>query len=94
MREAGLASIEVAKKNGRWGSAYQSQKNIQVPADLQAALNKNRSANAFFKKLSAQNRYAILFRLDKVKKEEARIKKIEQWISMLKNHETIYPQKS
>lgn len=93
MQDAGLAAIEVAKKNGRWEGAYESQNAITVPADLQQALDKNKKANAFFKKLSSQNRYAILFRIGNVKKPETRIRKIKEYIAMLQKHETIYPQK-
>ena len=92
MKDAGLAAIEEAKKNGQWGKAYQSQANIEVPALLQKALDKNKKAKAFFGKLSSQNRYSILYRLHQVKREETRIKKIGEYIKMLERHETIYPQ--
>ena len=92
MQDAGLAAIEEAKKNGQWDKAYQSQANIEVPALLQKALDKNKKAKAFFAKLSSQNRYSILYRLHQVKREETRIKKIGEYIKMLERHETIYPQ--
>lgn len=92
MQPAGLAAIEVAKKNGRWASAYESQKNITVPEDLQAALDKNKKAKAFFARLSSQNRFAILFRIGNVKKPETRARKIQEYVAMLQKHETIYPQ--
>jgi len=40
MKSAGLRAIELAKQDGRWEKAYESQKNISVPDDLQAALDK------------------------------------------------------
>ncbi len=92
MQEAGLAAIETAKKNGRWDSAYESQRTIVVPADLQQALDKNKKAKAFFAKLSSQNRYAILLRIGLVKKAETRVKKIKNYITMLEKQETTYPQ--
>lgn len=92
MQPAGLEAIEAAKKNGRWDNAYGSSRSITVPPDLMKALNKNVKAKKFFGKLSAQNRFAILFRIGQVKKEETRKKKIEQFVAMLEKHETIYPQ--
>ena len=34
MTEAGLKQVDAAKKDGRWDSAYDSPKNMKVPADL------------------------------------------------------------
>jgi uncharacterized protein YdeI (YjbR/CyaY-like superfamily) len=93
MKPAGVAAIEAAKKDGRWQKAYDSSTNMSVPADLQKALNGNKKAKAFFAKLSAQNRFAILFRIHHVKKAETRARKIESFVAMLERNETIYPQK-
>jgi uncharacterized protein YdeI (YjbR/CyaY-like superfamily) len=92
MKDAGLAAIDEAKKNGQWDKAYQSQANIKVPEALQKALDKNKKAKAFFARLSSQNRYSILYRLHQVKREETRMKKIGEYVKMLERHETIYPQ--
>jgi uncharacterized protein YdeI (YjbR/CyaY-like superfamily) len=92
MKEAGYAAIEEAKKNGRWDNAYHSPANAQVPDDFQKALDKNKKAKAFFAKLSSQNRFAIIYRLQQVKREETKKKKIEQYIKMLEEGKTIYPQ--
>ena len=45
-------------------------------------------------KLSAQNRYALAFRLHNMKSEAGRKKKIADFVDMLKRGETIYPQKA
>ena len=34
MKSAGLKAIELAKQDGRWDAAYESQKNISVPEDF------------------------------------------------------------
>jgi uncharacterized protein YdeI (YjbR/CyaY-like superfamily) len=94
MKPSGLAAIEDARKNGQWEKAYFSSSKIEIPDDLQKALNKNKKAKAFFAKLSSQNRYAILYRLHQVKREETKKRKIEDYIAMLERGETIYPQKS
>jgi uncharacterized protein YdeI (YjbR/CyaY-like superfamily) len=92
MKQAGLAAIEDAKKNGQWEKAYHSQANISIPEDLQKALNKNKKAKAFFDKLNSQNRYAILYRIHQAKREETKRKKIDEYVKMLETNKTIYPQ--
>jgi len=91
MKPAGFKAIEAAKADGRWARAYDSQKNISVPEDFQAALDKNKKANAFFVTLNSVNRYAILFRIHNAKKTETRTKRIRQFIEMLEKNEKIYP---
>jgi uncharacterized protein YdeI (YjbR/CyaY-like superfamily) len=91
MRPAGVAAIEQAKQDGRWDAAYAGSRTIDVPEDLQAALDRNAKAAAFFKTLNSQNRYAILFRLHTAKKAETRAKRLEQFVRMLARQETLYP---
>ena len=93
MRAAGLAEIERAKANGRWEAAYR-QKGAPVPDDLQAALDVSPKAAAFFAKLTAQNRFAILFRIDSAKRAETRAVRIATFIQMLERGETPHPQKT
>ena len=38
MRPSGLAEVEAAKADGRWGAAYESQRNATVPSDLPRTL--------------------------------------------------------
>jgi uncharacterized protein YdeI (YjbR/CyaY-like superfamily) len=90
MRVAGLHEIERAKADGRWDAAYQSQSKATIPEDLQAALDANPTAKAFFETLNSVNRYAILFRIQNVKKAETRQKKIGQYIQMLSEGKKIY----
>ena len=91
MKSAGLKAIELAKQDGRWDAAYESQKNISVPEDFQAVLNKNKKAKAFFATLNSVNRYAILFRIHNAKKAETRAKRIQKFVEMLENQEKLYP---
>jgi uncharacterized protein YdeI (YjbR/CyaY-like superfamily) len=91
MKPTGLKAIEAAKKDGRWDAAYVSQKNISIPDDFQAALDKNKKAKAFFATLNSVNRYAILFRIVTAKKAETRAKRIQQFVEMLARNEKLYP---
>ena len=90
MTPQGLETVEEAKRNGQWDKAYEGQKNMTVPDDFQQALAENDKANAFFQTLDSTNRYAILFRLNKVSKPENRLKKIRDFIHMLENGEKFY----
>jgi uncharacterized protein YdeI (YjbR/CyaY-like superfamily) len=90
IKAAGLAAIENAKKNGQWDAAYDSPSGAAVPGDLQAALDANRRAKAFFETLDRANRYAILWRIQTVKKAETRIRKVEQFVDMLARGEKIH----
>ena len=90
MKAAGLEAVESAKQDGRWKSAYDSSSKSTVPADLQAALNHNPQARAFFQTLDRANRYAILWRIQTVKKAETRTRKVQQFIAMLERKQKIH----
>lgn len=91
MRERGRAEIERARTDGRWAAAYDSQSTAQVPDDLAAALSASPAAARFFETLNSVNRYAILYRIQAVKREETRAKKIRSFIEMLERGEKIHP---
>lgn len=93
MRPAGRAEIDRAKADGRWDAAYR-QKGSPVPDDLRAALDANPAASSAFATLSAQNRFAILFRIGALKRPETRAAKIAGYVAMLAEGRTIYPQKA
>jgi uncharacterized protein YdeI (YjbR/CyaY-like superfamily) len=91
MKPAGLAEVDRAKQDGRWEQAYDSPSSATVPADLQAALNKNPRARAFFATLERRNRYAILWRVQTAKKPETRAKRIALFVGMLEHGEKLHP---
>ncbi|WP_426400751.1 YdeI/OmpD-associated family protein [Ralstonia sp. R-29] len=91
MRPMGLRAIDQAKCDGRWKAAYSSASTSTVPDDLQQALDANPKAKQFFATLNSQNRYAILFRIQNVKKAETRARKIAQFIDMLNKGEKLHP---
>lgn len=87
----GLSQVEAAKKDGRWERAYRT-KGSTIPDDLQAAIDAEPRAKAMLASLSAQNRFALVFRTENMKTGAGRKKKIETFVQMLKRGETIYPQ--
>jgi len=90
MKAAGFEAVEAAKKTGRWDAAYDSPRAATVPEDFQAALNANSRARDFFNSLDGANRYAVLFRIQTVKKAETRARKVREFIEMLERNETIH----
>ena len=91
MTEHGLAQVDAAKADGRWARAYRS-KDTKIPDDLRAAIDAEPKAKAMLEKLSAQNRFALAFRVHNMKTVAGRQKKIETFVDMLKRGKTIYPQ--
>jgi len=87
---AGLAAVEAARADGRWDAAYASARRAEIPNDLQAALDANPAAAAFFATLTGANRYAVLYRLGAVKRAETRPRKIADFVAMLERHETLH----
>lgn len=90
MQPAGLRLIEEAKRNGRWEAAYEPASRATVPEELQARLDADPEARAFFETLSKTNRYALLYRIQAPKKPETRLKRIDWAMDLLKRKETIY----
>jgi len=90
MAAAGQAAVDAARADGRWDAAYASASKAEVPADLQAALDANPAAAAFFATLTGANRYAVLYRIGAVKRPETRARKIADFVAMLARHETLH----
>lgn len=90
MQPGGLREVEAAKADGRWEAAYRSFSDMEVPAELAAALKKNKKAKAFFDQLDKTNRYAFCWRVHTAKKPETRITRAEKFAEMLANGEKIH----
>ena len=91
MQPPGLAAIAQAKLTGQWHAAYDSPKVAGVPADLAAALAADPRAEATFAGLDANNRYAILHRLQTAKLPATRARRLETFVAMLGRGETLHP---
>lgn len=90
MTAHGLRHVDAAKADGRWDAAYATT--MEPPADLLAAIIANPAAKARYDTLSAQNRFALIFRVHSLKTPAGRAKKIVAFVEMLARGETIYPQ--
>ena len=91
MQPAGLRQVELARSDGRWEAAYESQSKITIPDDFQRELDKNPRAKEFFSTLDSANRYAVLFRIQTAKKPETRSARIQKFIEMLSQHQKLHP---
>lgn len=94
MQPMGLAAVEAAKADGRWAAAYAPPSEAEVPADLSAAIAADAAAQAMFDVLTKSNRFALIVRVNGVKRAETRARKIAELVAMLARHETIHPQKA
>jgi uncharacterized protein YdeI (YjbR/CyaY-like superfamily) len=90
MTPAGQAEIDRARADGRWDAAYAPQSRMEVPPDLQAALEAEPRAAAFFATLKGANRYAVLYRIADAKRPETRARRIRDFVAMLAEGRTIH----
>ena len=89
MRPAGHAEIERAKADGRWERAYHGPAKIEVPDDLQAALDADPQAAAFWATLGSTARYPFLYRLQDAKRPETRARRLATFVQMLHDGERL-----
>ena len=90
----GRAAVEAAKADGRWAAAYAPPSEAEVPADLLAAIAADAEAQRMFDVLTKTNRFALIHRVNGVKRVETRERKIREVVAMLARHEAVYPQKA
>jgi uncharacterized protein YdeI (YjbR/CyaY-like superfamily) len=93
MLPAGLAQVEAAQRDGRWDAAYPPQSQAKVPPDFQAALDLNPAASDFFSRLTAANRFAVLFRIHDASTPAIREQRIAKFVAMLVRQEVFHPPK-
>lgn len=94
MLPAGRAAVAAAQADGRWEAAYAPPSESEVPGDLAAAVAANPAAQAMFDVLTRTNRYALIHRINAVKRAETRERKIAEYVEMLARHQTPHPQKA
>jgi uncharacterized protein YdeI (YjbR/CyaY-like superfamily) len=94
MLPTGRAVVDAAKADGRWAAAYAPSSQVEAPEDLLAAIAAVPAAQAMFDVLTKTNQFALIYRVNAVKRVETRERKIGEFVAMLARHETIYPQKA
>lgn len=83
MRPAGLAEIDRAKADGRWDAAYPRASSLEVPEDLQKAVDADSRAAAAFASIKASDRYQLLYRLHHTTAPETRARIIQGFVASL-----------
>ena len=81
MHESGLKKIEIAKQNGSWAS-LDSVENLEIPKDLAAAFSLNKKAQTNYNNFSPSYRKSYLYWLNQAKREETRVARIAQIITL------------
>lgn len=86
MTEAGLAVIEIAKKNGAW-NALDAVEEMIIPADLQAALDALPQAKTHFEAFPRSAKKGILEWISNAKQVETRQKRITETVTLAEKNE-------
>jgi uncharacterized protein YdeI (YjbR/CyaY-like superfamily) len=90
MMPAGLAEVERAKEDGRWAAAYDAPSEMTIPNDFLVELKKHPVAEKFFATLNKANTYAIAWRLQTTKTEEARKRQQDKIIALLDSEQKLH----
>lgn len=77
MTEAGLKSIQVAKKNGSW-TTLNDVEALKIPVDLEATFKSVAGSKARFLNLSRSVKKYMLYRLMHAKRPETRKKRLDE----------------
>lgn len=80
MAEAGLESVEHAKRTGTWDVLAEAQ-NLVVPADLQAEFDRDEVAHSHFQAFPPSSKRLILEWIALAKRPETRAKRIQQTVT-------------
>ena len=88
MTDGGRAAVEAARADGRWSAAYAGPATRQVPDDLAAAIAAVPDAQAMFDVLTSANRFAVIHRVDTMKRAESRARTFTEMVEMLARNET------
>lgn len=81
MAPAGLAKIAAAKQDGSW-AALDAVEALEIPPDLQAALDENPTAQGYFAAFPRSVKRGILEWIANAKKAETRSKRVEETVRL------------
>ena len=90
MQAAGVAEVELAREDGRWEAAYDTQRDMVVPEDFLRAVRQSEQAEAFFATLNKTNLFAIAWRLQTAKTPETRARRFAALLEMLEKGEKLH----
>ena len=83
MTEVGLGKVAEAKANGQWGKAAQREDATCVPAELEAALAKDKRARQNFERLAPSYRKQFIYWVASAKREETQRRRVAEAVELL-----------
>jgi uncharacterized protein YdeI (YjbR/CyaY-like superfamily) len=89
MHTSGQAQIDAAKADGRWDMAYDSPKDMKVPADFSDALKRHPKAMEAYANLKKSQLYSIAHSVSTAKRPDTRERRIAAFIDKLERGDTI-----
>jgi len=78
MRKAGLERVNDAKKNGKWDAAYAVKDDIEMPRELEKALNRNKKARENFDNFAPSYRRNYIGWVAGAKRQETIDKRVKE----------------
>ena len=85
MNEAGMNAVNIAKKNGKWDEAIESQINYELSTDLLELLRQNTQAFAVYSKLAPSHKKQYNNWIMSAKKPDTRLKRCREMIRLLES---------
>ena len=85
----GLKKVQAAKKSGIWDKDESIEINLEVPEELEAALNKNPGTKEFFDQLADTYRKHYIAWIKTAKKQATKDKRVKESISLLKKRKKL-----
>jgi uncharacterized protein YdeI (YjbR/CyaY-like superfamily) len=86
MTQSGFETINNAKQNGKWETAYSSKIAPTIPKDLEEALKENKLALKNFNKFSNSAKLQYIYWVENAKKDETRQKRINNVVKKAKQN--------
>jgi uncharacterized protein YdeI (YjbR/CyaY-like superfamily) len=83
MTPVGIAQVEAARADGRWGAAYEGSAAMVIPRDFLEALAALSEAEAFYRTLDRKNLHPIYHRLQTAKRPETRARRMQLILEQL-----------
>jgi len=90
MKPAGVAAVDAAKADGRWGSRLPWFGTAEMPEDFLAALAREPEAEAFFATLNKTQALRLLLPHHHRQESRTRSKRIADFVAMLKRGEKLH----
>jgi uncharacterized protein YdeI (YjbR/CyaY-like superfamily) len=89
MTDAGLRSIELAKKNGKWDEVVSAKRQLEFDPQIMEMLKASRKAFAAFQKLAPSHERNYRTWVMSAKRPETRLKRCREMIVMLEKNQKL-----